>query len=96
MTALTAFIAGAQHAAEDRKLFDARAFWVGSVAIRNLIREGRLNEAAAILSQMRKSAKFLGPGSALGSRMLADSQELFYRLVETRDHMCGDMARAAR
>jgi hypothetical protein len=92
MSPRAAFIAGFEHTANDRKLFEARAFWLSSSAIQNLIREGRLSEAVPILRGMRRSAKFLTADHLLGRRMQASAQELFALLVDTRMDMAGDLA----
>jgi pentatricopeptide repeat protein len=96
MSPQAAFTAGFKHAEQDRGMFDARAYWLSSSAIRNLIGEGRLEEAATILREMRRSAKFLLAGSgtrlALGRRMHATAQELFALLVSTRQGQLSEIA----
>jgi hypothetical protein len=85
MSPKAAFAAGFTHTENDRKLSDARAFWLSSIAIRNLIREGRLDEAVPILREMRNSAKFLTADHVLGRRMQSASQELFFIMVKLAD-----------
>lgn len=85
MSPQVAVLASYRHAIKDPKLFDARAFWLGSLAAREMIRAGRIGEAAAVIGEMRRSAKFLlsGPekGHALGNRMLRAAQETFAQLA---------------
>lgn len=94
MSPQAAFFAGFKHAEYDHKLFDARAFWLGSAAARNLIREGRIEEAAPIIRHMLKTARFLlsGPTKdhALGRRLLQTAQETFAQLIARRSEIWGD------
>jgi hypothetical protein len=87
MSPKAAFHAGTEHVANDRKLSDARAFWLSSMAIRNLISEGRIEEAVPIFREMWKSAKLLSNETLLGRRMLATSESLFDLMLKTDRQM---------
>ena len=96
MSPQAAVIAGGNHAETDRKLFDARAYWLGSLGAREMIREGQLEDAAPVIRGLLKSAKFIlhGPqsGHRHGLRMLRTARELFTLLIAERAMMADDLS----